>query len=150
MSILRAWAMAIIITGLVGAAIVGTYGAGLDCEMVTPTGAAILTTLAQKFGPWPAMTIREIGLGAGKRDLADRPNIIRLIIGTSDAAQAAGEELIVAQTSFRATHIFRNFFFLGQPSTETALNGNDRLSQILCSMLPLRPIQSSTNRGSRF
>lgn len=50
-------------------------------EMTTPTGAAILATLAESFGPLPAMKIDRIGYGAGQRDLEEQPNILRLMIG---------------------------------------------------------------------
>ncbi len=56
------------------------YSNGIAQELVTPTGAAIATTLATSFGSPPAMTIEKIGLGAGSRDLAI-PNILRLWIG---------------------------------------------------------------------
>ena len=49
-------------------------------ELLTPTGAAILTTLADRFGPMGKMTIREIGYGAGSADPAG-PNLLRLIVG---------------------------------------------------------------------
>jgi len=56
-----------------------------DCdepgELTTPTGAAILTTLADNFGPLPAMVVRQIGIGAGYRNGKNRPNILRLLIG---------------------------------------------------------------------
>jgi hypothetical protein len=55
-------------------------------EMTTPTGAAILAALADSFGPLPAMKIESIGYGAGRRDFADRPNILRLLVGQSDEA----------------------------------------------------------------
>ncbi len=53
-------------------------------ELTTPTGAAIVTTVAERFGPLPAMTIESIGLGAGTRDLPDQGNILRLFVGTID------------------------------------------------------------------
>lgn len=56
------------------------YSNGIETELVTPTGAAIATTLARDFGSPPAMTIQCVGLGAGSRDLAI-PNILRLWIG---------------------------------------------------------------------
>jgi uncharacterized protein (TIGR00299 family) protein len=54
-------------------------------ELVTPTGAGILAALSQGYGSSPALTIEKIGLGAGKKDFADRPNILRVTIG--EAAQ---------------------------------------------------------------
>jgi uncharacterized protein (TIGR00299 family) protein len=50
-------------------------------ELTTPTGAAILATLADSFGPVPAMKIERIGCGAGQRDLDEQPNLLRLLVG---------------------------------------------------------------------
>lgn len=56
------------------------YSNGIERELVTPTGAAIVTTLAKDFGAPPAMTLQQVGLGAGSRDLPI-PNILRLWLG---------------------------------------------------------------------
>ncbi|MBF2005355.1 MAG: nickel pincer cofactor biosynthesis protein LarC [Chlorogloeopsis fritschii C42_A2020_084] len=56
------------------------YSNGIERELVTPTGAAIATTLAQSFGAPPPMTIKKVGLGAGSLSLAI-PNILRLWLG---------------------------------------------------------------------
>lgn len=53
------------------------------CELTTPTGAAILATLVDQFGPLPAMRIEAIGYGAGSRDLEEQPNLLRLFVGTA-------------------------------------------------------------------
>ena len=50
-------------------------------ELLTPTGAAILTTVAEEFGPLPAMRIESIGCGAGMRDGAEVPNVLRVFVG---------------------------------------------------------------------
>lgn len=50
-------------------------------ELTTPTGAAIVATLADSFGPVPAMKIERIGCGAGQRDLDEQPNLLRLLVG---------------------------------------------------------------------
>ena len=50
-------------------------------ELTTPTGAAIVKTVADEFGPLPPMTIQTIGLGAGDRDMKEQANILRLILG---------------------------------------------------------------------
>jgi uncharacterized protein (TIGR00299 family) protein len=55
-----------------------------DKELVTPTGAAIVAEIAE-FGPLPAMTIARIGYGVGGRDLLDRPNLLRGILGETNA-----------------------------------------------------------------
>jgi hypothetical protein len=58
-------------------------------EKTTPTAAAILTTLAEDFGPPPAMRIDAIGLGAGTRDDGPLPNLLRVLIGQADEDAAA-------------------------------------------------------------
>jgi uncharacterized protein (TIGR00299 family) protein len=58
------------------------YSNGIERELVTPTGAAIATTLAVQFGAPPAMTLQRVGLGAGSRNLPI-PNILRLWLGES-------------------------------------------------------------------
>ncbi|MEA1951910.1 MAG: nickel pincer cofactor biosynthesis protein LarC, partial [Planctomycetota bacterium] len=55
----------------------------IKAELTTPTGAAILATLVDEFGPLPAMTVERIGHGAGERDLEEQPNMLRLFVGTA-------------------------------------------------------------------
>src|SRR5262244_2697354 len=62
-----------------------TYAGILRKEMTTPTGAAIITTLGGRFGPLPLMQVEGIGYGAGGRNPAELPNLLRLIIGELDA-----------------------------------------------------------------
>lgn len=57
-------------------------GSDLDMELVTPTGAALLSSLAAEFGPIPAMTLEAVGYGAGGRDLPI-PNVLRVLLGDS-------------------------------------------------------------------
>lgn len=67
---------------------------GVKAELVTPTGAAILTTLALSTGRMPAMTVGAVGYGAGTRDLPNAPNVLRCFVGeTIDAAP--GDETIL-------------------------------------------------------
>lgn len=67
-------------------------------ELITPTGAAVLTTLAEEFGPLPAMTVEKVGYGAGKRDGEHRPNLLRLIVGrTDDSGQV--DEVVTLQAN---------------------------------------------------
>jgi hypothetical protein len=58
-----------------------TYSSGILKELVTPTGAAIATTLATRFGEMPPINLQSIGYGAGSADLAERPNVLRLLVG---------------------------------------------------------------------
>jgi uncharacterized protein (TIGR00299 family) protein len=59
------------------------YSSGPQVELVTPTGAAIVKTLATRFGAFPALKIERAGYGAGTRDFHDQPNLLRLTIGES-------------------------------------------------------------------
>ncbi|MFI5339109.1 MAG: nickel pincer cofactor biosynthesis protein LarC [Candidatus Methylomirabilales bacterium] len=62
---------------------VPAYGSEIQAELTTPTGAAILTTLAAAYGPMPSMAVRRVAYGAGGRDLREQPNLLRLMIGES-------------------------------------------------------------------
>jgi uncharacterized protein (TIGR00299 family) protein len=62
------------------------YGGDIDAELVTPTGAAIITTLARGFGELPEMKIEKIGYGAGKRNLPI-PNLLRVLIGVQNGEE---------------------------------------------------------------
>src|SRR2546427_9851937 len=72
------------------------YSSGIDVELVTPTGAAIVRTLATRFGSFPAMKVQKIGYGAGTRDFAGHANVVRLSIGESqpELATNASQEII--------------------------------------------------------
>ena len=67
----------------------------VECELTTPTGAAILATLVDRFGPLPAMTIERIGYGAGQRDLAEQANVLRLFVGEATAAITSDQVWVV-------------------------------------------------------
>lgn len=66
-----------------------TYSTGAQKELVTPTGAAIVATLCDAFGPQPAMSASAIGYGAGSADLEGQPNVLRLMVGEAVEASAA-------------------------------------------------------------
>ena len=74
---------------------VPVYGSGTASEMVTPTGAALLREFVRRFGPIPAMEITKIGYGAGIRDLSDRPNVIRLLIGEALSSMESKTDLVM-------------------------------------------------------
>src|SRR5713101_878785 len=58
-----------------------TYSNGVQKELVTPTGAAIVAALCDSFGPQPPMSVSAIGYGAGAADLEGQPNVLRLMVG---------------------------------------------------------------------
>jgi pyridinium-3,5-bisthiocarboxylic acid mononucleotide nickel chelatase len=65
------------------------YSSGVQAELVTPTGAAIVKTLVRRFQAFPQMKIEKTGYGAGSRDFAQNPNVVRLVIG--DSVEAIGK-----------------------------------------------------------
>lgn len=70
------------------------YSTGIERELVTPTGAAIVSTLAADSGPMPLMTMRSVGLGAGTADLAEQPNVLRLFVGEREGRAVGAEEMV--------------------------------------------------------
>lgn len=78
-----------------------TYSNGVQKELVTPTGAAIVATLCTHFGPQPPMSVSSIGYGAGTADLEGQPNVVRIMIGESVEKAVAGfdEEIAVIEAN---------------------------------------------------
>ncbi len=75
---------------------VPTFDGGVDQELVTPTGAALVASAAERFERWPAMRPERVGWGAGSRELADRPNVVRVVLGE---AEAGAESLVVLEAN---------------------------------------------------
>lgn len=78
-----------------------TYSTGIQKELVTPTGAAIVATLCDSFGPQPPMSVSAIGYGAGAADLEAQPNVLRLMVGDAAAKQEGNydEEIRVLEAN---------------------------------------------------
>jgi uncharacterized protein (TIGR00299 family) protein len=77
-----------------------TYSSGIQMELVTPTGAALVRALDCQFGPAPAMRVEKIGYGAGTRNPKGFANVLRLSIGEGDTATASfSETVIVLETA---------------------------------------------------
>jgi uncharacterized protein (TIGR00299 family) protein len=68
---------------------VPAYSTGVQAELVTPTGAAIVKTLAKRFASFPEMKIEKSGYGAGSREFQGFPNVVRLTLGESASTLAA-------------------------------------------------------------
>jgi uncharacterized protein (TIGR00299 family) protein len=79
------------------------YSSGLQAELVTPTGAAIVKRLASRFAAFPEMKIEKSGYGAGSRDFRGHPNVVRLTVGqaasTALAAKTASETITVLEAN---------------------------------------------------
>jgi pyridinium-3,5-bisthiocarboxylic acid mononucleotide nickel chelatase len=78
-----------------------TYSNGVQRELVTPTGAAMVATLCDSFGPQPPMTVSAIGYGAGAADLEGQPNVLRIMVGESAEKAVPGydEEISVIEAN---------------------------------------------------
>src|SRR5450432_1343923 len=78
-----------------------TYSNGVQKELVTPTGAAIVATLCDSAGPQPPMTVSAIGYGAGTADLEGQPNVLRIMIGESadKSAHPLDEEISIIEAN---------------------------------------------------
>ena len=60
------------------------YGGSVQQELVTPTGALIVSSYASSFGPIPRMTVEHVGYGAGGRDIPSTPNVLRVVVGRAE------------------------------------------------------------------
>ena len=84
---------------------VPVYGTDIPHELVTPTGAAIIVTLANGFGPMPNTNVTGVGYGAGLRELEAGPNLLRIITGTGSEtvgispAEIAEDQISILETS---------------------------------------------------
>ncbi|HKF20073.1 MAG TPA: nickel pincer cofactor biosynthesis protein LarC [Candidatus Angelobacter sp.] len=76
------------------------YSGEIQKELVTPTGAAIVSVVASRFAPFPRMKIDKAGYGAGARDFKGHPNVLRLTVGESQsAAKVPGEEIAILEAN---------------------------------------------------
>ncbi len=73
------------------------YSSGIQKELLTPTGALILTEYATEFGPIPPMTITSVGYGAGDRELKETPNVVRVLFGEAEGPKPQAS----SRTSYR-------------------------------------------------
>ncbi|HCC69258.1 MAG TPA: nickel pincer cofactor biosynthesis protein LarC [Nitrospiraceae bacterium] len=71
------------------------YSSNIPFELTTPTGAVIISSLTESFGPMPYMKVSTIGIGAGNKDFKTQPNILRLFIGGGNATSADDEVTII-------------------------------------------------------
>ncbi|MFH1625274.1 MAG: nickel pincer cofactor biosynthesis protein LarC [Pseudomonadota bacterium] len=108
---------------------------GIEGELVTPTGAAIITTLTDKFGRMPPMTIRSIGYGVGQRELEEVPNVLRVIMG-EDERKKEIDRVTVIETNIDDMNPEIYDFLMERLFEEGALD------------VSLSPVQMKKNRPS--
>src|SRR5262249_16906662 len=71
------------------------YAGDVQAELVTPTGALLVTEYPRRFGPLPPMRVDAIGYGAGDRDFKGHPNVLRLLIGEAHADRSVEQILTI-------------------------------------------------------
>ena len=71
------------------------YAGSQQAELVTPTGALLITTFADGYGPVPAMRLERVGYGAGTRDVGDTPNVLRVLLGEADSTAPSHSIVVV-------------------------------------------------------
>ena len=80
--------------------VVPTYDAKINAELVTPTGACIVATVSREFSRWPSMLPERIGWAGGKKELADRPNLLRAVLGARATTQPTrSEDFVIVETN---------------------------------------------------
>ena len=77
---------------------ISIFSMGIDAELTTPTGAAILKTLSRSFGGMPEMKVKKIGYGAGSREL-EIPNLLRVYVGETSEREYEKDEVILIETN---------------------------------------------------
>ena len=80
---------------------VSVYSSDVKFELTTPTGAVLISSLADEFGPMPDMNVLKSGTGAGSKDFHDQPNVLTMIVGKGSEVrgQRSGESVIVIETN---------------------------------------------------
>jgi uncharacterized protein (TIGR00299 family) protein len=75
------------------------YSTDIKGELVTPTGAAIITTVCSEYGPMPLMKAEQTGYGAGAREYENFPNALRMIVGETASPRNSEEQLLMIETN---------------------------------------------------
>ncbi len=151
---------------------VPVYDSGVPHELVTPTGAAIITALAESFEAMPEMTIEKIGYGSGQRELESQPNVLRIVTGTISEDQPGigphylTDDIIVVETSIDDMNPELFGFLMDRLQEDGALdvcwipihmkkNRPGTLVQVLChkghrDAVVSRILSETTSLGVRF
>ena len=78
---------------------VPTFGRNVNIELATPTGVALMRSLARGFGHMPAMTVSATGFGAGSRELPDLPNLAQIVIGEAASQTTPGQPVTLLEVN---------------------------------------------------
>jgi uncharacterized protein (TIGR00299 family) protein len=143
------------------------YSTDIKGELVTPTGAAVISTVCREFGPLPRMKVERTGYGAGGREYENFPNVLRLMLGESEGAESSTDErLVVVETNIDDMspqvygHLMEEALRLGaldcyfapvqmkknRPGTLVSILCRPALRDTLCQLL----LAETTTLGVRF
>jgi len=95
------------------------YSGDIKGELLTPTGAAIITSVCEQYGPIPQMVVEQTGYGAGSREYKDFPNVLRVLVGETEAVSPQDEHLWMIETNIDDAspqivgHVMERAFELG-------------------------------------
>jgi len=141
------------------------YDSGLKHELVTPTGAALVRGIAHSFGPLPPMVVERLGYGVGSRNLPDRPNLLRIMVGVDQPAQEV-ETVVILEANLDDTNpewigfLMERLFEAGaldvvfsaiqmkknRPGVQLQVMGNPHMKDSLAEII----FKESTTLGIRF
>ena len=107
------------------------YSSGPQVELVTPTGAAIVKTLAGQFSAFPAMKIEKAGYGAGTREFKDHPNLLRLTIGEAVITDGANRTDSANRAPSASNDLASGAGLLNEKITVLEANLDDLSPQVL-------------------
>ena len=87
------------VIALLAARNIPTVGRDVPIELTTPTGAALLSALSTNFGPIPFMNVKQVGYGAGTKDIEGLPNVVQVVIGSSANVAPATQPMLILETN---------------------------------------------------
>jgi uncharacterized protein (TIGR00299 family) protein len=128
---------------LAGAPVTGIEAEG---ERLTPTGAAILTSIANGWGGLPAMTLRAVGHGAGTRDYPERPNVVRAILGDREIERARA----IDSGASSAPEVVIVEFTVDDATPQLLSYACERLREAGASDLHVTPVQMKKGRSGHL
>lgn len=98
------------------------YSGAVQKELVTPTGAAILTTVVESYGPLPAFVAERVGYGAGTRDVPRHPNVLRAVIGKQERGETETDRIVVIEAAIDDTTPEAIGYFMEKALADGALD----------------------------
>jgi uncharacterized protein (TIGR00299 family) protein len=132
---------------------VPVYATEIKGELITPTGAAIITTVCSEFGPLPRMKLEQTGYGAGTRQYEKFPNVLRVLIGEVETNAPALEQLYMIETNLDDmspqifAHVMDRAFELGALDCYfTSVQMKKNRPGVLLSILCRKPEQEQLRR----